>query len=203
MPEKTLAGKTIAVLATDGVEQIELLEPVKALKAEGATVEIVSQEPGWIQGFDHLTPDERIMVDKTLKAADASLYDGLLLPGGVANPDQLRGDARALTFVRAFFDAGKPVAAICHAPWILIDAGVAEGRTLTAYKTIRTDLRNAGAEVVDREVVVDDGLVTSRCPDDIPAFNAAMIEAFAEAPRQARQKRRGKTSAEGARPSAH
>lgn len=196
---QTLAGKTIAVLATDGVEQIELQEPVKTLRAEGATVEVVSLEPGWIQGFDHLTPDEMIPVDKTLKATDASLYDGLVLPGGVANPDQLRVHDGALRFVRAFFDAGKPVAAICHAPWILIDAGVAEGRTLTAYKSIRADLRNAGAEVVDREVVVDEGLVTSRSPDDLPAFNAAMIEAFAQPPHRGRRKK----AVEGARPSAH
>lgn len=196
--KKTLAGKTIAVLATDGVEQIELQEPVKALRAEGATVEVISLEPGWIQGFDHLTPDERIAVDKTLKTTDASRYDGLVLPGGVANPDQLRTEQAALKFVRAFFDAGKPVAAICHAPWILIEAGVAEGRTLTAYKSIRTDLRNAGAEVVDKEVVVDDGLVTSRCPDDLPAFNAAMIQAFAEAPRAGRRE----AKSDEARPSA-
>ena len=197
--DKTLAGKTIAVLAADGVEQIELQEPVKALRAEGATVEVISLEPGWIQGFDHLTPDEMIAVDRTLKATDASLYDGLVLPGGVANPDRLRTEEAALKFVRAFFDAGKPVAAICHAPWILIEAGVAEGRTLTAYKSIRTDLRNAGAEVVDKEVVVDDGLITSRCPDDLPAFNTAMIEAFAQPPRRSRRK-----AASGeTRPSAH
>jgi len=197
--DKTLAGKTIAVLAADGVEQIELQEPVKALRAEGATVEVISLEPGWIQGFDHLTPDEMIAVDRTLKATDASLYDGLVLPGGVANPDRLRTEEAALKFVRAFFDAGKPVAAICHAPWILIEAGVAEGRTLTAYKSIRTDLRNAGAEVVDKEVVVDDGLITSRCPDDLPAFNAAMIEAFAEPPRRSRRK----AASDETRPSAH
>ncbi len=197
--DKTLAGKTIAVLAADGVEQIELQEPVKALRAEGATVEVISLEPGWIQGFDHLTPDEMIGVDRTLKTTDASLYDGLVLPGGVANPDRLRTEEAALKFVRAFFDAGKPVAAICHAPWILIEAGVAEGRTLTAYRSIRTDLRNAGAEVVDKEVVVDDGLITSRCPDDLPAFNAAMIEAFAQPPRRSRRK-----AASGeTRPSAH
>lgn len=196
---KTLAGKTIAVLAADGVEQIELQEPVKALRAEGATVEVISLEPGWIQGFDHLTPDEMIAVDRTLKTTDASLYDGLVLPGGVANPDRLRTEEAALKFVRAFFDAGKPVAAICHAPWILIEAGVAEGRTLTAYKSIRTDLRNAGAEVVDKEVVVDDGLITSRCPDDLPAFNAAMVEAFAQPPRRSRRK----AASDETRPSAH
>lgn len=175
-----LTGKTVAVLAADGVEQVELLKPVEALKSAGAQVEIVSLKPGSIQGFNHLTPGDRIAVDKTLSQTDAGVYDALLLPGGVANPDQLRGDADAVAFVRAFFDAGKPVAAICHAPWVLIDAGVVEGRTLTAYKTIRTDLKNAGATVVDEEVVVDEGLITSRKPDDIPAFNAKMIEEFAE-----------------------
>lgn len=175
-----LNGKTVAVLATDGVEQVELFEPVKALKEAGATVEVVSPKDGEIQGFEHLTPSQKIPVDRSLKGADASAYDALLLPGGVANPDQLRGEPEAVAFVRAFFDAGKPVAAICHAPWLLVEAGVAEGRTLTGYETIRTDLRNAGANVVDEEVVVDEGLVTSRCPDDIPAFNAKMIEEFAE-----------------------
>ena len=175
-----LTGKTVAVLAADGVEQVELLKPVEALKSAGAQVAVVSLKPGSIQGFNHLTPGDAIAVDATLSETDAGVYDALLLPGGVANPDQLRGDERAVAFVRAFFDAGKPVAAICHAPWILIDAGVVEGRTLTAYKTIRTDLRNAGANVVDEEVVVDEGLVTSRKPDDIPAFNAKMIEEFAE-----------------------
>lgn len=175
-----LTGKTVAVLAADGVEQVELLKPVEALKSAGAQVAVVSLKPGSIQGFNHLTPGDTIAVDATLSETDAGVYDALLLPGGVANPDQLRGDERAVAFVRAFFDAGKPVAAICHAPWILIDAGVVEGRTLTAYKTIRIDLRNAGANVVDEEVVVDEGLVTSRKPDDIPAFNAKMIEEFAE-----------------------
>jgi len=176
----TLNGKTIAVLATHGVEQIELLDPVRALKEAGAEVEVVSLKAGQIQGFDQLTPDQKIDVDKTLDQTDASVYDGLLLPGGVANPDLLRGETQAVAFVRAFFDAGKPVAAICHAPWLLIEAGVVEGRTLTGFKTIRTDLTNAGGHVVDEEVVVDQGLVTSRCPDDLPAFNAKMIEEFAE-----------------------
>ncbi len=175
-----LTGKTVAVLATDGVEQVELLKPVEALRTAGATVEVVSLKAGSIQGFNHLTPGDAIAVDKTLSQTDAGVYDALLLPGGVANPDQLRGDADAVAFVRAFFDAGKPVAAICHAPWLLIEAGVVEGRTLTGYKTIRTDLKNAGATVVDEEVVVDEGLITSRMPDDIPAFNAKMIEKFAE-----------------------
>lgn len=176
----SLSGKTVAILAADGVEQVELTEPMKALKEAGATVELVSLKAEPIQGFNHLTPGDRIPVDRVLSGADASAYDALMLPGGVANPDQLRGEDEALRFVRAFFDAGKPIAAICHAPWLLIDAGVAEGRTLTAYKTIRTDLKNAGANVVDEEVVVDDGLVTSRCPEDIPAFNRKMIEEFAE-----------------------
>lgn len=175
-----LTGKTVAVLATDGVEQVELLKPVEALRTAGATVEVVSLKAGSIQGFNHLTPGDAIAVDKTMSQTDAGVYDALLLPGGVANPDQLRGDADAVAFVRAFFDAGKPVAAICHAPWLLIEAGVVEGRTLTGYKTIRTDLKNAGATVVDEEVVVDEGLITSRMPDDIPAFNAKMIEEFAE-----------------------
>jgi len=177
---QTLSGKTVAILATDGVELVELNEPMKALKDAGATVEIVSLKAGPFQGFDHLTPGDKVTADKAVAGVDASAYSALMLPGGVANPDQLRANADAVKFVRAFFDAGKPVAAICHAPWLLIEAGVVEGRTLTAFESIRTDLRNAGANVVDEAVVVDDGLVTSRRPDDIPAFNAKMIEEFAE-----------------------
>lgn len=177
---QTLSGKTVAVLATDGVELVELTEPVKALKEAGASVEILSLKAGEFQGFNHLTPGDKVTADKAVADADAGSYAGLLLPGGVANPDQLRADKDAVAFVRAFFEAGKPVAAICHAPWLLIEAGVVEGRTLTAFESIRTDLRNAGANVVNEEVVVDKGLVTSRCPDDIPAFNRKMIEEFAE-----------------------
>lgn len=177
---QTLSGKTIAALATDGVEQVELTKPMEALKAAGATVHLVSLKSGQIQGFNHLTPGDRFPVDRTVSETDASAYDALLLPGGVANPDQLRGDETAVAFVRAFFDAGKPVAAICHAPWLLIEAGVVDGRTLTSFPSLRTDLRNAGATVVDEAVVVDDGLVTSRNPDDIPAFCEKMIEEFAE-----------------------
>lgn len=177
---KTLSGKTVAILATDGVELVELTEPMKALNEAGAAVEIVSLKAGDFQGFNHLTPGDKVTADKAVAGVDASAYSALMLPGGVANPDQLRANEDAVKFVRAFFDAGKPVAAICHAPWLLIEAGVVEGRTMTAFNSIRTDLRNAGAEVVDEPVVVDQGLVTSRNPDDIPAFNAKMIEEFAE-----------------------
>jgi protease I len=171
---------------------------VKALRDAGAAVEIVSLKAGDFQGFNHLTPGDKITADKAVAGVDASAYSALMLPGGVANPDQLRADEDAVKFVRAFFDAGKPVAAICHAPWLLIEAGVVEGRTLTGYPSIRTDLRNAGATVVDEEVVVDDGLVTSRNPDDIPAFNAKMIEEFAEG------RHRGQAEkTEAARPAAH
>jgi protease I len=177
---QTLSGKTVAILATDGVELVELTEPMKALKEAGAAVEIVSLKAGDFQGFNHLTPGDKVTADKAVAGVDASAYSALMLPGGVANPDQLRANEDAVKFVRAFFDAGKPVAAICHAPWLLIEAGVVEGRTMMAFNSIRTDLRNAGADVVDEPVVVDQGLVTSRNPDDIPAFNAKMIEEFAE-----------------------
>ena len=176
----TLQGKTIAILATDGVEQAELLSPKEALTSAGAAVEVISLKTDDIQGFDHIKPDKKISVDKALDDVDASSYDGLVLPGGAQNPDRLRIEPAVQSFVRAFFDAGKPVGAICHAPWILIDAGLASGRKLTSYKTIRQDLKNAGAEVVDEEVVVDKGLITSRDPDDLPAFNAKLIEEFAE-----------------------
>jgi protease I len=175
-----LDGKRIAILATDGVEQAELLSPQEALTKAGAKVDVISLKTEAIQGFDHITPDKKIPVDKALESVDAADYDGLVLPGGAQNPDRLRTEPAVQTFVRAFFEAGKPVGAICHAPWILIDAGLANGRTLTSYKTIRQDLRNAGAVVVDREVVVDQGLITSRDPGDLPAFNAKLIEEFAE-----------------------
>jgi protease I len=175
-----LDGKKIAFLAADGVEQIELTEPWDAVKGEGAEPELISLEDRQIQAFNHLDHGDKIDVDKKVKDADAADYDALVLPGGVANPDFLRMDENAVAFVRAFFEAGKPVGAICHAPWTLIDAGVAKGMTLTSWPSLRTDLRNAGANWVDEEVHVDKGLTTSRKPDDLPAFNAKIIEEFAE-----------------------
>lgn len=175
-----LDGRTVAILATDGVEQVELTEPRQALEDEGASVVLLSLEEGGIQGFDHLDKGDSFAVDKAVADAVADDYDALLLPGGVANPDALRADDDAVSFVKQFFDDGKPVAAICHAPWMLIEADVVSGRRLTSFPSVKTDLVNAGADWLDEEVVVDQGLVTSRNPDDIPAFNAKMIEEFAE-----------------------
>ena len=180
MAEQKLSGKTIAFLATDMFEQIELTEPWKAVEEAGGKPELVSLKPGEIQGFDHYDKAGSFKVDKTVEEVSASDYDGLMLPGGVGNPDTLRLDENAVHFVREFFEQGKPVAAICHAPWLLIEAGVVEGRTLTSWPSLATDLQNAGANRVDKEVVVDQGLVTSRKPDDLPAFNAKMVEEFAE-----------------------
>jgi protease I len=175
-----LDGKTIAFLAADGVEQVELTEPRKAVEGEGAKTELISLEDGQIQAFEHLDHGDRFDVDRTAKDADASDYDGLVLPGGVANPDFLRGDEDATAFVRAFFEAGKPVGVICHGPWTLIDAGVVDGLKLTSWPTVKTDLVNAGAEWVDEEVVVDRGLTSSRKPDDLPAFCEKIVEEFCE-----------------------
>jgi protease I len=175
-----LKGKRIAFLAADMVEQIELTEPWQAIERAGATPELISLQEGEIQGFDHFDPADSFEVDRTVEEASADDYDALVLPGGVGNPDQLRVDENAVAFVRGFFEAGKPVAAICHAPWTLIEAGVARGRRLTSWPSLQTDLRNAGAEWVDEEVVVDNGLVTSRKPDDLPAFNRKLVEEFAE-----------------------
>jgi len=178
--KKKLEGKKVAILATDGFEQSELLEPRKALEEAGAKVEIVSLKSGEIKGWDETDWGKTVPVDKIVSEANADDYDALQLPGGVMNPDKLRTDESVIKFIKAFFDAGKPVAAICHAPWVLINAGVVEGRDLTSYHTIRKDLENAGAKWTDSEVIVDQGLVTSRKPDDIPAFNRKMIEEFAE-----------------------
>jgi protease I len=159
---------------------VELTEPRKALDDAGASTELLSTEAGDVQAFNHLDKADTFPVDRVVSEADAGDYDALMLPGGVANPDNLRTHEEAVAFVRAFFDAGKPVAAICHAPWTLVEADVVRGRTLTSWPSLRTDIRNAGGTWVDEEVVVDQGLVTSRKPDDIPAFNAKMVEEFGE-----------------------
>ncbi|WP_420454241.1 type 1 glutamine amidotransferase domain-containing protein [Rubrivirga sp.] len=181
----SLSGVSIAILATDGFEQSELVKPKSALEEAGATVHVVSPESGEIKGWDQDDWGDSVAVDKTLADADASAYDALVLPGGQINPDKLRIDGDALAFVKAFAAAGTPIAAVCHAPWLLAETGLAEGRRLTSYKSIRTDLKNAGADVVDESVVVDDAgpftLITSRNPDDLPAFNDAIIEAVGAA----------------------
>ena len=175
-----LKGKKIAFLATDMVEQVELTDPWKALENAGAELELVSLKDGEIQGFDHYDKADRFKVDRTVEEANASDYDGLVLSGGVGNPDTLRQDENAVRFVRDFFEQGKPVGAICHAPWTLVEAGVVRGRRLTSFPSLQTDIRNAGGNWVDEEVVVDSGLVTSRKPDDLPAFDKKLIEEFAE-----------------------
>ncbi|MDV2994569.1 MAG: Protein/nucleic acid deglycase 2 [Chroococcidiopsis sp. SAG 2025] len=175
-----LNQKKVAILATDGVEQVELTEPKQALEQAGAQTQVISPKSDSIQGWNHHEKGDRIAVDRTLDRADPNEYDALLLPGGALNPDQLRTNSAAVQFVKSFFAAGKPVAAICHGPWMLVEADVVKGRTLTSWSSLQTDLRNAGATWVDREVVVDRGLVTSRNPQDIPAFNNKMLEEFAE-----------------------
>jgi protease I len=189
-----LNGKTIAFLATEGVEQVELTEPWKAVEDAGASPELVSLEEGTVQAFNHLDKADTFPVDHTVAEADAARYDGLVLPGGVANPDNLRMDEEAVAFVRAFFDAAKPVAVICHGPWTLVEAGVVAGRTLTSWPSIQTDLRNAGATWVDEEVHVDQGLVSSRKPDDLPAFCAKLVEEFAEGEHEGQRRSMGATA---------
>jgi protease I len=177
----SLKGKKVAILvANEGIEQVELTEPRKALQDAGATVELLAPEAGEAQAFNHLDKADAFPVDRVVGDADAGDYDALMLPGGVANPDNLRTHPEAVDFVRAFFDAGKPVAAICHAPWTLVEADVLRGRTLTSWPSLQTDIRNAGGTWVDEEVVVDEGFVTSRKPDDLDAFNAKMVEEIAE-----------------------
>ncbi|MGH8273283.1 MAG: type 1 glutamine amidotransferase domain-containing protein [Gammaproteobacteria bacterium] len=179
-----LQGKKVAILATDGFEQSELVEPRKALEDAGAAAEVVSPGDGEIKGWNHTDWGRKVAVDVRLDEADAGSYDALLLPGGVMNPDKLRLEPRAIEFIKAFFEAGKPVAAICHGPWTLVEADLVRGRTLTSWPSIATDIENAGGTRVDEEVFVCTGgpntLVTSRKPDDIPAFNEKMIEAFAQ-----------------------
>ena len=175
-----LKGKRVAFLAAEMFEQVELTEPWRAVEQAGGKPELVSLQEGQVDGFEHLDRADSFTVDRTVEEASADDYDALVLPGGVGNPDRLRADENAVRFVRDFFEAGKPVAAICHAPWTLVEAGVVRGRRLTSYPSIQTDVRNAGGQWVDEEVVVDQGLVTSRSPDDLPAFCRKLVEEFAE-----------------------
>jgi protease I len=177
-----LNGRRIAFLATDMVEQVELTEPWKAVEQAGGTPELVSLDEGEIQGFNHYDKADRFQVDRTVAEASADDYDGLVLPGGVGNPDTLRRDQNAVGFVRAFVEGGKPVAVICHGPWTLVEADVVRGRTLTSWPSVKTDIRNAGGNWVDQEVVVDDNLISSRKPDDLPAFCSTLVEEFARTP---------------------
>jgi protease I len=175
-----LRGKRIAALVDDGFEQVELTEPREALEAAGAQVDVISPQSGTVKGWQHAKWGDQIPVDRILPEARPDEYDALLLPGGVMSPDKLRMNPQAVQFVKAFAESGKPIAAICHGPWTLIEAGAVKGRTLTSWPSLKTDLRNAGATWVDQSVIVDHGLVTSRKPDDIPVFNKKMIEEFAE-----------------------
>ena len=182
--QRQLDGKRVAILVANGFEQVEMTEPRKALEQAGAKAELISPEKKEVQGMNHEEKGEKFKVEQTLDSASPSDYDALLLPGGVANPDKLRMNPAAVKFVQSFFAEGKPVAAICHGPWMLVEAGVLTRRTITSWPSLRTDIRNAGGEWVDREVVRDDELVTSRKPDDIPAFNREMIQLFSEAARK-------------------
>src|SRR3954452_24430695 len=184
-----LNGKTIAILtANEGVEQVEYTEPRKALEEAGATVELIAPEKGEVQLFEHLDKADTVDADKAVADVSADDYDGLMLPGGVANPDNLRTDEDAISFVQGFVNAGKPIAAIWHAPWTLVEADAVKGRTLTSFPSIKTDIENAGGTWRDEEVIVDQGLVTSRNPDDLPAFNAKMVEEFAEGEHEVKEK---------------
>jgi protease I len=177
---KQLSGKKVAILVEDGFEQVEMTSPKEALEAAGAKTYIVSPKADKVKGWEHTKWGQEFPVDVVIEQANATNYDALLLPGGVMNPDKLRTNKKAVQFVRSFFDQAKPVAAICHGPWMLVEADVAEGRMVTSYPSIQTDLKNAGANWVDQEVVVDRGLVTSRKPDDLPAFNRKVIEEIGE-----------------------
>jgi deglycase len=186
---KDLKNKKVAILVADGFEQVELTEPRAALEEAGAMTEIVSPEDKEVKGWKHTEWGDKFPVDVALDEANSADYDALLLPGGVMNPDKLRMDERAVQFIKEFFEAGKPVSSICHGPWTLIEAEVVRGRTVTSWPSLKTDLRNAGARWVDEEVIVDNGLVTSRKPEDIPAFNQKMIEEFGEGRHKARRAR--------------
>jgi protease I len=176
-----LQGKRVAFLvANEGVEQVELTEPLEAVRKAGAEADLIAPDGGTILGFNHLDKGDTFTADKGLDEVSADDYDALVLPGGVANPDFLRTDERAVSFVRSFFEQGKPVGAICHGPWTLVEADVVRGRTLTSWPSLQTDIRNAGGNWIDEEVHTDSGLVTSRKPDDLPAFNAKIVEEFAE-----------------------
>jgi protease I len=202
--QRQLQGKRIAIIATDGVEQVELTEPRKALDEVGAQTVLISPKARTIKGWQHDHWGDELPVDRPMDSARVDEFDALMLPGGVINADTLRMDERAVQLVRQFFEAGKPVAVICHAPWMLVEADVVRGRTVTSWPSLRTDLRNAGADWVDREVVTDEGLVTSRKPADIPAFNRKMLEEFAEgthdAQRAVAQKGRQQERSAGAQP---
>ncbi len=188
MAPTQLTGKTVAFLtAQEGIEEVELTEPWKAVKDAGATPRLIAPESGEIQAFNHLDKSSTYTVDQALEDADPDEYDALVLPGGVANPDQLRTDERAIQFVQQIFAAGKPVGVICHGPWTLVEADLMRGRKLTSWPSLQTDIRNAGGEWVDEEVVVDQGLVSSRKPDDLPAFCAKIVEEFAEGRHQTAQ----------------
>ncbi|MFL5759392.1 MAG: type 1 glutamine amidotransferase domain-containing protein [Thermomicrobiales bacterium] len=178
--DNKLQGKRVAFLAADGVDQAELIEPFNAIKNAGAKTELISIKEGSIQGVKGMDKGDKFPVDKTVKQANADEYDALVIPGGVANPDKLRLDKDAVAFVRRFFDTNKPIGAICHGPWMLVEADVVKGRTITSWPSLRTDVRNAGGKWVDEEVRVEQGIVTSRKPDDIPAFNRKLIEEIAE-----------------------
>jgi protease I len=175
-----LKGKRIAFLATNGVEQVELTEPWKAVEKAGGTPELISQKSGTIQGFEHFDKGDTFSVDKAVQKADPTEYDGLVLPGGVINPDILRTDEAAMAFVTAFFEQGKPVGAICHGPWSLVETGIVKGRKVTSWPSLKTDIENAGGTWVDAELVIDRGLFTSRKPDDLPAFCAKLVEEMGE-----------------------
>jgi protease I len=190
-----LEGKRIAFLvAPEGTEQVELTEPWKAVENEGGTPELVSTDGGEIQAFNHLDKADTFKVDRTVADAQPSDYDALVLPGGVANPDFLRTDEQAVAFARGFFEEAKPVGVICHGPWTLVEAGVLKGRTITSWPSVRTDIRNAGGNWVDEEVVVDEGLVSSRKPDDLPAFCAKIVEEFCEGEHEGQRQSVGSAS---------